>query len=152
MINRIFPVILMAALIAALSGGCGSGSDAADTSKAVLPKQQFVSKAEAICKQSEKEIYERVSAYSTKHPGSSEVELVEPGLDAPFEKRLAKLEALGAPAGEADAVEAMNKEFADAFAKAKEEPAALLKPASNPFVKANEMATSVGIAACSYKP
>jgi hypothetical protein len=149
-------IVLLAGVVAAAAvvAGCGSSDDSSDTT--ALTKQQFVTQADAICKQGNTEIEEGFESFAKENdiPKNQEPskaqgkELVETVLVPSVETQSEGIHALGVPSGDEDEISAMLDALDEGVEEAEEDPEALFASKSDPFAKPNELARDYGLKVC----
>jgi hypothetical protein len=141
-------LIAVGVLLLLGAGGCGGGG----SSEATLTKKQFLSQAESICQQAEKQQLQKATKYLQENPGAEEQDAVIPAGLPPIEEELTKLETLGLPKGGEAEIEAFLQALGDALEKAKEDPESVLVQQGNPFGKPNKVGSKYGLKACAANP
>ena len=115
MSKSIAPIAI--AVAALLAAGCGD-----DEESDALTKQQYIAKAGASCERSGKqagEAFERIIGDRQPTPALAQ-EFVAEGVVPPFRSGLEEREALAAPEGDEDQIEAINAAGRDALAEFEE--------------------------------
>ncbi len=146
-----FAAVLASALLVV---GCGSSDN--DSTETALTKQQFIAKADAICKQGNKEIEEGFESFAEQNdiPQNQEPskgqgrEIVETVLVPSIDSQAEDIRALGAPSGDEDEISAMLDSLDEAVEEAEEDPEALFASKSDPFAKPNKLAREYGLKVC----
>ena len=146
-------------------GGCGS--DSGDTGKTTasvgsttvetgsLSKKEFTDQADAICRKSIGEARKEFVAFLKQHAprGPQEdntvvaTELVETVVTPHYQEQIDQIVALGAPAGDEDAVAAFLNAQQEDLEAAESDPLGFVEGGSK-FPKATEQATAYGLLVC----
>ena len=138
--------------LAAFVAGCGGGGDTTDVTVA-LTKTEFIKQGDAICKQgneaSEKEAEEFAEDNDFKLEKASKEQLEEavgevlvPNLEGQIEE----LDALGAPKGDEDKVEAIITSLEDATAEIDDDPGVVFE--GDVLKKPSKLAQDYGFKVC----
>jgi hypothetical protein len=138
--------------IAAVVAGCGSS----DETTSALTKQQFITQADAICKQGNEEIEEGFESFAEQNdiPKNQEPsnaqgkEIVETVIVPSVDSQAEGIRALSVPSGDEDEISAMLDSLDEAIEEAEEDPEALFTAKSDPFAKPNELAQDYGLKTC----
>ena len=152
-ICRFLIIAIVLTMAAFMSVGCG-GSDEITIEGGSLPKAQFVSRADAICKSARQRFETEYAAYvkkvtkeSQQSPGSQIEAIVGEIFIPSYEQGIDEIVALGAPKGE----EAQIAAFLNALQRRLDElhasPEELSKNAT-PFAKVAKLAKANGLDAC----
>ena len=140
--------------VAAVVIGCGS-SDGGETSTETLTKVEFVKQADAICEkgteenQAEFEEFAEENGLSEKkEPTKAQqeeavTEIVAPGV----QKQIEEIDALDAPEGDEEQIEAMVAAVEEGVKEIEENPAALTE-GKNPLAEGSKLAKEYGLKAC----
>jgi hypothetical protein len=140
--------VLSTALLAA---GCGSSSsDDAPT------KAEFVKQADALCQKGSKDINAQAHEFFKKEkiapneqPTKQQASQLASDIILPnVQKEVDGVDGLTPPKGDEDKVQAVTDAANEAIDKAKQDPTALLSNSSDPFKKANQLATAYGLKVC----
>jgi hypothetical protein len=154
-LNRASLAVLAALVaLAAIVAGCGSDDDSDTT--ASLTKTEFIKQADAICAKSEKQVSTEFEDFAKendipldKEPSEEQSEeLVEEVLIPSVQDQADGIRDLGLPSGDEDRVEAMLDALDEAIEEAEDDPAALFASGSDPFAKANKLASDYGLEVC----
>ncbi|HWA53325.1 MAG TPA: hypothetical protein VG816_04055 [Solirubrobacterales bacterium] len=152
------PIALVAAVIAVamLVAGCGGGGDSSSTSS--ISKEEFIAKADAICKKSNKQMEAEIFKYlrhnrvkgSLRKPSVEDNEkFIEAVLIPNLEREIKELKALGVPAGDEEKVGAMISALEEGLETAKTEPETVAAGSSDIiFGIASRLAGEYGIETC----
>jgi hypothetical protein len=136
-------------VLALVAAGCGGGSDS-------ISKQQFITQADAICAKSNKQIQPQVVAYAKKVGWSGKTpptdaqatEIANTILIPSVQSQHDQIDALGAPSGQEQQVNAILTAVQDAIDQAKKDPTALMQSNDTTFAKANQVAKDYGLTVC----
>jgi hypothetical protein len=142
---------LTAAALVPLLSGCGS-SDEEATAQTTMSLSKYAHQTDLICSNASIEQTEIATAYFKKHPDADEIDLVEPAGVPPLEKEISELHSLGLPKGHEEEAEVFLEEAEKALEALKKEPQGALAGGDNPFKKANELASKLGLGDCSENP
>ena len=144
-------MLLFTALgIAALAVGCGGGDDGDGSSTTVttssLSKPQFVKQADAICEQGRARFIKSISA---EPPYTETIKVVIVPI---YEEIIARISGLGAPKGDAAAVEAYLSEMQKGADTLEAESASFksLPELETPLEKSAKLARAYGIRLCAF--
>ncbi len=143
---------LIAALVVALLGaGCGGGSSSSGES---ISKEEFVAKADAICKRSNERMeagFGKIlkDAKSLTKPSKAEYEMLVSEVMVPNLKReVAELRALGIPDGDEERVDAMLSALEEGEETAERNPKAVTASSDAVFGIASRIAGEYGLEVC----
>jgi hypothetical protein len=145
-LQALLGAVVMASLILA---GCGGGDD----ETASLTRAEFIEQGNAVCKAAEKERGELLQgAEKLNKPGETldkagKEKLVITVAAKPYRKMAEELEALGAPEGEEERVEAIIEAMKVASQQAEENPIKVLEEIG-PFAKPNKLIEEFGMKGC----
>ena len=146
--------LLVAALFVA---GCGEEEDEGGFSPVVsdpLSKVEFLRQADEICFSAESRIEAAADDLlrGKGGPDPAEVEEVAIGIVVPaLESEVAAIEALGAPEGDEQAVEAILEATRDGIAEIERDPEGLLNGAPESLARAEELARRYGSQECGIR-
>ncbi len=155
MSKRLVQILIAGCAAAFVVAGCGSSGG--DTSTASLTKAEFVKRADAICAKGNKQLQVQVVGYAKKVGWSGKTpptdaqatEIASTILIPSVQSQHDKIDALGAPSGEEDQVNAILTALQDAIDQAKKDPAALVRQPHDPtFTKADKLAQDYGLTVC----
>jgi len=138
--------------LAAIAAGCGSGGDTTDET-VTLTKTEFIKQGDAICKQgndeSEKEAEEFAEDNDFKLEKASKEQLeeaVSEVLVPNLEQQTEELDALGAPKGDEDEVEAIIASLEDATGEIEDDPGMVFE--GSVLKKPSKLADDYGFKVC----
>ena len=149
------PLVLIAALaMALLAAGCGGGGDSASGES--LSKEEFVAKADAICKHSNERMEAGFGKFlkakgvkSLTKPSKAEYEKLIGEVMVPNLKReIKELRALGVPDGDEERVEAMLSALEEGEETAERDPKAVTASSDAVFGIASRIAAEYGLEVC----
>lgn len=149
-------ILVLAALAVALVAGCGGDSDSDSDSgdASALTKSQFIKQGDAICSKIHKEQLANMEAYGKKNPNSlatksgQEAVVIEVALP-PINKAADGLDALGAPEGDEEEIDAFIQAMEELVEEGEGNPATLLEEGTDPFEEVNDLARAYGFKVCS---
>lgn len=139
--------------IAMIVAGCGSNSDDSTSS---LTKAEFISQADAICKQGDAKIESGFEAFA-KENGIKEneelsnaqgIEVSETVLIPNIKNQSEELRTLETPSGGEDEISAMLDSLDEGIEEAEADPEALFSSKTDPFGPANKRAKEYGLKVC----
>ena len=136
---------LMAASVAA---GCGSSSSDNSTSTASLTKAEWIAKADAICQAGNAETNAAgKQQFGNQKPSQAQIQQFATATIIPnVESQIAKIQALGAPAGDEQQVNTLISTAKADVEKAKSDPSLVTQ--GNAFAEANRLAQQYGLKVC----
>ena len=144
---------LAIAALALVAAGCGGDDDEGDTgasgatgaSGTPLTHEEFVSQADAICKQGEKELNPVAQALGNS-PSQSEIDsFVTDTLVPSIQSQIDAVDALTPPEDEADQVDEFIQTSQDELDALEADPSSLQ---GEPFSDANRLAQDIGLTVC----
>jgi hypothetical protein len=147
---------LIAAMVGLLAfglllAGCGGDSD---SSTASISKAKFVKEASVACQKTENQIQRDYLAFLKTHSNVTKPtqaqysELVSTVFVPNIEKEIAELQALGAPSGDEDQVEAFIDAREESIQIAEDNPQMLLTEGAKVTAKSAQIAKEYGLGAC----
>lgn len=149
-------IVIIAALVCAafalVVAGCGGGDDSSSTSSdTALSKDEFISKADAICKSGNDDVDAQAQQiFGNQQPTDEQVtQFVNNTLLPSIETEISGIEALTPPAGDEDQVQAIIDAVKSAVDEAKANPERLFAAGQDsPFADANQLAKAYGLKVC----
>jgi hypothetical protein len=144
-----------ALVVALIIAGCGGGSDS--SSGPTISKAVFIKKADAICKQGTERMAGAFVAFlkknkNVKHPSEAdEEELVGKVLVPSVKREVKELQALGAPSGDEDRVNAIVEALEEGVETAEDDPRAVVGSSDVVFGIASRLAGEYGLEVCSSR-
>jgi hypothetical protein len=144
-------------VVAALISGCGGDDDEGGFSPVVsdsISKIDFLRQADEICHSSEAQIEAAADDLLTAkgEPDPAEIEEVATGIVVPaLESEVAAIEALGAPKGDEEAVEAILDATRDGIAEIEADPQALTDGVPDSLAEAERLARRYGSSQCGIR-
>jgi hypothetical protein len=154
MYRRIFVALISVLAVGAIAVGCGDD----DSSASSLTKAEFVKKADAMCERLAGESQGKLLAYINKNVKGSgnetitkeqETELVETVVIPSVTEQIEELEALGAPEGDEEQIDALIEELEIALEKAESDTDRFTEAA--PFAKSEKLAREYGLVNCGHQ-
>jgi hypothetical protein len=144
-------VVPLAGLVLALAvAGCGGGGSSSST--AALSKSEFVAQGNAICQKGDKAINEAAKKVFTQSQAPSQAtqqKFVTDSVIPSIQSEIDAIDALPAPSGDEDQVQAIVDAAQSALDKAKADPTLLTdQGGSDPFAQANKLADDYGLTKC----
>jgi hypothetical protein len=139
-------------LVALVLAGCGGGDD--DSSEASISKQQFMKKADQICKEANKRMEVAFVDFLEKNrdiarPSGPAFEKLVGTIMVPSIKReIEELEALGAPDGDEDEVDEILTALEEGVETAEDNPKVVTGSADTVFGIASRLAEEYGLKVC----
>jgi hypothetical protein len=152
------PIALIAAVVAAamLVAGCGGGDDSSSSSS--ISKEEFIAKADAICKKSNEQMEAEIFKYlrqnrvkgSLRKPSVEDNEKFIVAVLIPnLEREIKELKALGVPSGDEEKIDAMISALEEGLETAKNEPETVAAGSSDiVFGIASRLAGEYGLETC----
>ncbi len=144
------PAAAMAVVVLAVAG-CGGGDSSSTTSTAAaLTKQQFVDQANQICAEGNKQIQAAAKdVFANGKPSKSEfTDFVNNTLIPSVQDQVDQIDALPAPSGDQDQVDAIVNAVNDGLDKAKQDPMSMASSKTDPFAEANKLSVDYGLTVC----
>jgi len=139
--------------LAALVAGCGGGDDTTDETTVTLTKTEFIKQGDAICKEAneeneaEAEEYAEENGFTLEKASKDQIEEAVAAVLVPsLEKQAEELQALGAPEGDEEKVEAIVTALEDATAEIEDDPSSIFNGKS--LSKPNKLAEDYGFKVC----
>jgi hypothetical protein len=151
------PTTLIVAVFAAalLVAGCGGGdSDSSGSSGGSISKEEFVAKADAICKDGTERLQAAIGRILKDQPNITKVsqaeqeKIVTTVLVPNVSKEVKELRALGAPEGDEERVDAMVTALEEGVETAERDPQAVTKSSDAIFGIASRIAGEYGLTTC----
>jgi hypothetical protein len=147
--KRLFALSAAVFALVLVAAGCGSGSDS-------ISKQEFITKADAICKKGNDQINSEINAYAkkvglsgnTQPTDAQATEIANTILIPSVQSQHDDISDLGAPSGDQDQVDAILSAVQDGIDQAKSDPTGLLQSNDTTFAKANQLAKDYGLTVC----
>lgn len=147
---------LIVAVIAAamLVAGCGGGGDSSGSSTGTISKEEFVAKANAICKDGTERLQAAIGRVLKDQPNITKVsqaeqeKIVTTVLVPNVSKEVKELRALGAPDGDEERVDAMVTALEEGVETAERDPQAVTKSSDAIFGIASRIAGEYGLTTC----
>jgi hypothetical protein len=152
------PLALTAAvaMAALLLGGCGGGSEGSSGGKSIS-KQEFIAKADAICKKGTERLQKAIFAALknprnlTKVSQAEQAKIVTIAMVPNVSREAKELRALGVPEGDEEKIDAMIGALEEGVETAERDPAAVTKSSDIVFGISSRIAGEYGLQACSSR-
>lgn len=161
MSKRLIALSVGAMSIAAFTIGCGGGDDEVSTSS--ITKAEFIAKADAICKRSDKQVEKKFTAFLKENPellkgaaaseaditaGSTEV--VETILLPATRREIKQIDALEVPSGDEDQIDEIIDALEEAVVRSEEDPPTALLSNVEVFRRSKGLSEEYGLKVCGY--
>jgi hypothetical protein len=137
--------------VAVVVAGCGSSGDA----QTEISRAEFVRQANALCHDTEVRLKAGIARLLAGNEPSNGREVVKAEAEVgrkvlipAMEDQAEKIEALGAPNGDAAKVHAIVRATEEGLGKAEKHPERAVKDGTEAFGKANRLARAYGLSAC----
>jgi hypothetical protein len=156
-------MLLGIAALVLVAAGCGGSDDSTDTGStsggegSALTKAQFIKQSDAICEEGNEELESEAEDFATENnvdtedPTTEQQEEVVVEVIAPAIQRQAEgIDALAAPSGEEEEVEAIVAAVESGATEAEEDPGSIIEESDDggPFAEANKLADAFGLKVC----
>ena len=129
--------------------GASGASGATGAQGAALTKQQFIAKADAICKKGNQAVRQAGQKIFQGKPSQADLtKFAEQTVIPSIQEQVTAIAALPAPKGDEDRVKAIVDAAQQGLAKAKQDPSVITQQNSHAFDKANQLANSYGLKVC----
>lgn len=145
-----------AIVVTLLAAGCG-GSDESSAGADAISKQEFIAKADAICKKGTERMQGAILA-GLKNPQSlskvsqaEQEELVESAMVPSIKREVRELRALGIPEGDEERVDAMIGALEEGVETAEDNPEAVANSSDVVFGIPSRIASEYGLEACGIR-
>ena len=159
MSKRLIAVLAAVFAMAIITAGCGSSGDSStggDSSTASLTKPEFIKQADAICEEGNESIETEANEFAdengidTEKPTTEEQEEVVTEVVAPaIQQQAEDIDALGAPSGDEEKVEAIVEAVEAGADEIEATPSTVVEgKGESPFEEANELANEYGLKVC----
>ena len=143
-IKSLTALMVLAILACALVVGCG-GSSSSDTSTAApLSKSEFISEADSICENGNSELADAAQSAGLSQASSEDDfnAFINDTVLPNIQKQADAIDALGAPEGDEDEVQAIVDSLNTAITETQQD------PNSNAFTESNKLAQAYGLKKC----
>jgi len=149
------PTTLIVAVIAAalLAAGCGGGDDS-DSSASSISKEEFIVKADAVCKKGTERMQAAISDVLKNQPNITKVttaeqeKIVTTVMVPSVSREVKELRALGVPDGDDERVDAMITALEEGVETAERDPEVVTKSGDAIFGIASRIAGEYGLVVC----
>lgn len=145
--------VAAAMVVALVMAGCGGGGDSS-TASGSISKEEFVAKADAICKDGTERLQAAIGHILKDQPNITKVSQVEQEkivttvLVPNVSKEVKELRALGTPDGDEERVDAMITALEEGVETAERDPQAVTKSSDAIFGIASRIAGEYGLTTC----
>lgn len=139
--------------LAVLGAGCGGSGDSSSGSSLTtssLSKAAFVKQANAICKSGSDRMISSMRKYAAENPSGSGTEAIQKLVPPVLVSQAEEVRALGAPSGEAPAVEAYLAALEQSVERVESEKPADLLALQETLAPVDSSAAAYGLVACEY--
>jgi hypothetical protein len=149
--RRTFAILISVLALAGVAAGCGD--DNASSADSVT-KAEFVKQATEACKEVNKETQKNLLAATKSQEGvpaseNTEKQLITTVVVPALTKQAERLEAIGAPEGDEEQVEAITDELHNVIEEAEQNPVGVAAQ-TDPFLEVDQMMKDYGIEACRH--
>lgn len=149
--NKVLMLLLAAALgVTAIAAGCGGDDEDGDGE--ALTKQEFITQADQICAEGDRQINEAGSAqFGGQEPSAQEIEEFGTETVAPnIQNQVDQIRALTPPEGDEEQVSAILDAAQEGIDEVEEDPSLLNQgqDAGGAFTEANRLAEDYGLTDC----
>jgi CRISPR/Cas system-associated endoribonuclease Cas2/predicted small secreted protein len=149
------PIALIAAVVVAamLVAGCGGGDDSSSSSGSIT-KEEFIAKADAICKEGTQRMQKAIfvalkdKQSLTKLSQSEQEKLVTTVIVPSVKREVKELRALGTPDGDDEKADAMISALEEGVETAESNPEAVTSSSDVVFGISSRLAAEYGLEAC----
>lgn len=157
MSKRLIALLVGVLAIAALAAGCGSGDDSTDTEAVdvTITKDQLIAQGDKICEKGNQRLEDEADEYAkendvdTSNPTEEQQEDVIVTVVGPaLQSQADEIDALGAPEGEEDEVDAIVEALEAGAQELEDDPGSLLKSGAEPLGEASKLASEFGFKVC----
>jgi hypothetical protein len=148
--------VAAAMVVALVLVGCGGGGDSSSSASSIS-KEEFITKADAICKQGTERLQKAIAGLLRKQPNITKVtkgeqEKIVATVMVPSVSREAReLRALGVPEGDDEKVDAMITALEEGVETAEQDPVAVTKSSDAIFGITSRIAGEYGLTACASR-
>ena len=146
-------LIAVVAMAALLLAGCGGGGDDSSSGK-TISKEDFIVKADAICKKGTERLQKAIFA-TLKHPQNltkvsedEQIKIVTTAMAPNISREVKELRALGIPDGDEEKIDAMIGALEEGVETAEQDPQAVTKSSDVVFGISSRIAGEYGLTAC----
>jgi hypothetical protein len=139
-------------VVAIAVAGCGGGDSS--TTAGSISKEEFITKADAICKKGTERLQKAIFA-ALKHPQNltkvseaEQIKIVTTAMVPNISREAKELRALGVPEGDEEKVDAMISALEEGVETAEQDPQAVTKSSDVVFGISSRIAGEYGLTAC----
>jgi hypothetical protein len=149
-------LIAVVAMAALLLAGCGGGSEDSSSGKSIS-KEDFIVKADAICKKGTERLQKAIFAALknpqnlTKVSEDEQIKIVTTAMVPNVSREVKELRALGIPDGDEEKIDAMIAALEEGVETAEQDPEAVTKSSDVVFGISSRIAGEYGLTACSRR-
>jgi hypothetical protein len=144
-----------AAMVALVVAGCGGGDSS--TTVGSISKEDFIVKADAICKKGTERLQKAIFA-ALKHPQNltkvsedEQIKIVTTAMVPDVSREVKELRALGIPDGDEEKIDAMIGALEEGVETAEQDPQAVTKSSDVVFGISSRIAGEYGLTVCSSR-
>lgn len=140
-------------MAALLFAGCGGGGEDSSSGK-TISKEEFIAKADAICKKGTTRLQKAIFAALknprnlTKVSEAEQIKIVTTAMVPNISREAKELRALGVPEGDEEKVDAMISALEEGVETAEQDPQAVTKSSDVVFGISSRIAGEYGLTAC----
>jgi hypothetical protein len=145
--------VAAAMVIALVVAGCGGG-DSSSTTAGSISKEDFIVKADAICKKGTERLQKAIFA-ALKHPQNltkvseaEQIKIVTVAMVPNIGREVKELRALGVPDGDEEKIDAMIGALEEGLETAEQDPQAVTKSSDVVFGISSRIAGEYGLTTC----
>ncbi|HWI97023.1 MAG TPA: hypothetical protein VNS60_13240 [Solirubrobacterales bacterium] len=149
-------LIAVVAMAALLLAGCSGGGEDSSSGK-TISKEDFIVKADAICKKGTERLQKAIFA-ALKHPQNlakvsedEQIKIVTTAMVPNVSREVKELRALGIPDGDEEKIDAMIGALEEGVETAEQDPQAVTKSSDVVFGISSRIAGEYGLTACSSR-
>jgi len=148
--------VAAAMVIALVVAGCGGGGGDSSSAKSIS-KEDFIAKADAICKKGTERLQKAIFA-ALKHPQNltkvseaEQIKIVTAAMVPNISREAKELRALGIPDGDEEKIDAMIGALEEGLETAEQDPQAVTKSSDVVFGISSRIAGEYGLTACASR-
>src|SRR4249919_2911251 len=144
--------VAAAIVVALVLAGCGGGDSS--TTAGSISKEEFIAKADAVCKKGTERLQKAIFA-ALKHPQNltkvseaEQIKIVTTAMVPNISREVKELRALGVPDGDQEKIDAMIGALEEGVQTAEQDPQAVTKSSDVVFGISSRIAGEYGLTAC----
>jgi hypothetical protein len=148
-------LVAAAMVVALVMAGCGGGDSSTTTGS--ISKEDFIAKADAICKKGTERLQKAIFA-ALKHPQNltkvsedKQIKIVTTAMVPNVSREVKELRALGVPEGDEEKIDAMIGALEEGVETAEQDPQAVTKSSDVVFGISSRIAGEYGLTACASR-